>query len=109
MATAPMVDNLYKLNCIAYSSLNQDKALHVKMDQQLWHRRMGHSCLANLNKVKQTVTGTNFIDSGNKESIAIPSVEDSSTLFCIDSEREYEEDLVTCDSNAVRVTYTKKL
>ena len=39
------------------------------MDQQLWHGRMGHSCQANLNKVKQSVTGIDFIDSGTKECV----------------------------------------
>lgn len=59
IATAPLIDDLYKLNC----TTQRTSTALVATNKQLWHRRLGHSCDANLIKVKSAVNGIEFSES----------------------------------------------
>lgn len=57
IATAPLVEDLYRLNCALKPSA---KAFVATNDKNLWHRRMGHACDDNLNKMLKSVDGVDF-------------------------------------------------
>lgn len=59
LATAPLVNDLYKLNCTA--SENASAFVAKTVEKNLWHRRMGHSCSENLRKVKAATDGIEAI------------------------------------------------
>lgn len=56
VAYAPLVDDLYRMNV----SLESTQSALVAMDKQLWHRRMGHTCDANLAKLKSAADGIEY-------------------------------------------------
>lgn len=65
IATASLVDGLYRLNCEILidepmRKRKTEKALIVCKNRELWHRRLGHICDANLNNVKDAADGINF-------------------------------------------------
>lgn len=78
MATAPLVDDLYKLDC---SMDRTETALTAKVDQNLWHRRMGHPCDENLNKIKNAVNGVVFSDSASGKCVVCVQGKQSRASF----------------------------
>ena len=70
MATAPLVDDLYRLNsshgAIADKSISK-LSTFIALDKQLWHRRLGHLCNTNLDKVKSAATGIHFTAGSNEK------------------------------------------
>lgn len=57
MATAPLVDDLYRLN----SNVSREAtAFAATISSDLWHRRMGHACATNLKRIKSSVIGMDF-------------------------------------------------
>lgn len=54
LASAPLVDDLYRLSCTTEQSA---AALTATANRNLWHRRMGHACETNLNRIKSSVEG----------------------------------------------------
>lgn len=62
IAKAPLVDDLYRLKC----SMDRTPTAMIAVDKQLWHRRMGHSCDTNLEKVKSAVTGIEYTNGSSE-------------------------------------------
>lgn len=69
IATASLVDDMYKLNCASKSvslltTANETKkeATAKKLDPMLWHRRLGHVSIDSLPRIRDAVNGMNFVD-----------------------------------------------
>lgn len=56
IATASLVNDLYKLSC----STEQTASTLIAADKNVWHCRLGHVSDANLDKVKSMVNGIDF-------------------------------------------------
>lgn len=65
IAKAPLIDDLYKLTCLP----ERNATALVAIDKQLWHRRLGHSCDANLIKVKNAVIGIDFTNNNDEKCV----------------------------------------
>lgn len=62
IATATAINDLYRLNFDSINIPNEsDSAMAVVSNFSLWHRRMGHMCDENLNKVKNASVGIDFV------------------------------------------------
>lgn len=62
IATANAMDDLYRLNFDSIDIPNEsESAMAVLSSSSLWHRRMGHICDENLNKVKNASLGIDFV------------------------------------------------
>lgn len=64
MATAPLVDDMYQLNGKKLNRCNVAKS--AQPDQELWHRRMGHTCHENLLSTRKATVGMQFTE-GKRE------------------------------------------
>lgn len=61
IGTASLVNGLYRLNCeIDKTEQKSEVVLLANDDHELWHRRLGHICDANLDKVKNSSNGIKF-------------------------------------------------
>lgn len=67
LATAPLVNNLYTLN--ATTSSKNATAFVAKVNRNLWHRRLAHSCDENLRKVRASVTGVEFSEKASDQCV----------------------------------------
>lgn len=77
IATAPLVDDLYRLNC----ATNQPNTAFVALSKTLWHRRLGHSCDANLHKWRKAAIGVDFAsEAKDKCTICIQGKQTRSTF-----------------------------
>ncbi|XP_017465525.1 PREDICTED: uncharacterized protein LOC108358602 [Rhagoletis zephyria] len=54
IATAPLVNDLYRLSCTTQRNAT---ALTATVNRSLWHRRMGHACDSNLARIQSSVEG----------------------------------------------------
>lgn len=60
VASASLVDGLYRMNCAIIWPAPTEMAMISKANQNLWHRRLGHICDDNLTKVKNSTIGVEF-------------------------------------------------
>lgn len=56
IGTAPLVDDLYKLDC----AVQRPPSALVALDRNLWHRRLGYTSEGNLDNVKSAANGIDF-------------------------------------------------
>lgn len=70
IATADAVNDLYRLNCSQINDPNKcETAMTATSDSSLWHRRLGHICNENLNKVQRASIGVKFTSNSNQKCI----------------------------------------
>lgn len=60
IATANVVDDLYRLNCKVGIPNKSESAMTVSSKFDLWHRRLGHICNENLKNVQKSSIGVDF-------------------------------------------------